>query len=203
MSEPPKDDGTPLTSIISEISKGLDESSFVEDDIKGDLLEGIQDSLRALFGTGFVQAEPNVQVVEGGRSDDSPPTPGQRPTLKVAEQEDYIEEAELSELGSTLNPNISVRLFKHDLSSITPKVPLTTGAICLKEGESEQCIYAGRNVRLYRIVASRGALTIHADGKLIGSLQEGQSMDIEGAQIKVISDALQETYGSFALLADQ
>lgn len=203
MSEPPKDDGTPLTHIISEISKGLDEASFVEDDIRGDLLEGIQDSLRALFGTAFVHAEPNVQVVEGGRSDDSPPTPGLRPTLKVAERDDYIEDTEITELDSSLNPNISVRLFKHDLSSITPRAPLTTGTICLKEGESEQCIYVGRSVRLYRIVAITGALTLNVDGNMIGSLQEGQSMDIEGAQIKVMADASQDSHGSFALLVDQ
>ena len=117
MSEPPKDDKTPMKDMLSEISKGLEDAGFLEDDIKSDLLDGIQDSLRALFGDVFQVEEPQVHVVEGGRDPDAPPTEGIRPKLKVAESLDFDESPEGGdeEKDEDDAPNISVRFFRPNL----------------------------------------------------------------------------------------
>ena len=67
--EPPSDDPI-LDSILKQLRMGLEDSDFDDDEVKDDLISGVQDSLRALFSMGISEMEPHqkpsVTVVEGG-----------------------------------------------------------------------------------------------------------------------------------------
>ena len=198
MSEPPKDDNPPMKDMISEISKGLEEAGFLEDDIKSDLLDGIQDSLRALFGDVFQTEEPQVHVVEGGRDPDAPPTEGARPNLKVADAVDFAEEE--SAYANEDSPNISVRVFRPNLQQMLPKEALSTGEISLADEQEEQLLYTGKSERLYRIHVRTGSAHLFADDEPCGTLYAEQSLDIEARHIKLVRNGSDVIKGTFALM---
>ena len=103
-------------------SLDFEDSDFDDDEVKDDLISGVQDSLRALFSMGISEMDPHqkpsVTVVEGGRSADQPPTEKAPPKLRVADSGDEnsggIDDSEQDFDGHSAfdNSNVSFHLIK-------------------------------------------------------------------------------------------
>ena len=105
MSDRPPRDPEDLTlggivdEVVSQVKVALDEADVTSRRSRDLLLDGLRDVLEAIDpasvrGQGDPAppdqpppVPPDVEVVEGGRAEDAPPTQGPRPDLKVAEPE--------------------------------------------------------------------------------------------------------------------
>ena len=91
MSLPPDDENPEeIKGLFTDLSKELESAGFIDQSIRNDLLSGIEDSLRALFGD--IDKEPQVTVVDGGRTKEMPPTEKKKPDLRVASFDGLQEE---------------------------------------------------------------------------------------------------------------
>jgi hypothetical protein len=197
MSLPP-DDKNPndIKGLLGELSQELEEAGFVEHGVRDELLVGIQDSLRALFGDMMEHEAPNVTVVEGGRDVGAPPSDAPRPELRVA---DYSSEPKEEEIDTDRDfsfdsPNVSVRFLRPNAS--TPLHSLSSGNIHLAQEGDEQTIYTGLTSKMYRLLLFKGKVEVCTDQKSAGVLTAKQSMDVEGEKIiiRAISDEVSGTY---------
>ena len=183
MSVPPDDENPEsIHGLVNELSKELEAAGFVDEDVQEELMQGIQDSLRAMFGEVFEVEPPNVTVVEGGRRMDEPVTTGAPPELKVASFES--EQVEVED-GSTLDfdsSNVSVRVFRPKGGGVPS---LSSGNIHLEAIDEEQCMYSGDTLKMYRILLFRGEAEVFSGGTCICTLKEKQSMDVEGRKITI------------------
>jgi hypothetical protein len=196
MSRPPDDENPgDIKGLFGELSQELEDAGFVDNDIRDELIVGIQDSLRALFGDLMDHDPPNVTVVEGGRDEDSPPSDSPPPVLKVAasstsEEEDFERHEDMSFDA----PNVSVRLVRP--SSSIPIHTLSSGNIHLPSEGDEQSIYIGTSAKMYRILLFKGKIEVKNGTGVLGVLNEKQTIDIEGERIEVraLSEEVSGTY---------
>lgn len=195
MSLPPDDDNPDtIQGLVNELSKELESAGFVDDDVQEELMVGIQDSLRAIFGEVFESEPPNVTVVEGGRTEDAPINNRPQPDLKVAsfEEEENIDEQNDSTMSFD-SSNVSVRVFRPKGGGVPA---LSSGNIHLDKVHVEQCLYSGQSPKMYRLLLFRGEAEVFSGDTSLGKINEKQSMDVEGTRITVhaLSDEVTGIY---------
>ena len=199
MSLPPDDENpSDLTNLFGELSKELQNSGFVDDDVRDELLHGIHESLQALLGGVFEADTPNVRLVEGGKKEDAPPSDHPKPELKVAQADDFEDDGDVGPSNFSFDsPNVSVRFLNP--RGMTSMSSLVSGNIHLSHTNEEQCLYAGETLRMYRLLLFKGKVNIFCGTECVGTVSEKQSIDIEGRSIRI--EALcDEVAGTYSLV---
>ena len=202
------------TSVIDQVLEALDEAEVSDPSTRDALAEGVRQAIESLesgigldvqiIGEGFPLAEdepPEVEVVDGGRTGDEPPTDGEKPKLRISEpKEDEAREDSWEKSSPTQSIRTAVKVLRGrgDRSGVSHIPGLeTTGWIRVAaEAGSDaawQTIYAGLKPRLYRVACSSGSLDVTVDGESIERLLAGQSIDVEGTMVRV--SAVDETSG--------
>lgn len=217
MSEQPPRDGDDIWSeVMDQVADALGEVDLGEDGTRDALLEGVRQALEGMGGTidmdiqvvtdsaGPAEPEdPSVSVVEGGRADADPRTPGDKPDLRVADlpEDGFTDEVETADPFLVKPVVTQVKVLR------TPPRPTAhaeaipglgqAGWIQVAGGggaqSSWQTLYQGTRPRLYRIGCTQGSLDVTLDGAQVERLQAGQSIDVEGTMVRV--SAVDETSG--------
>ncbi len=214
MSERPPGDGpSPWDDVINQVSDALDGAGFFGADTRDAVLDVLGDALdelalmRDLERMRVDQEEekgaPDVTVVDGGRQRNQPRSRKPRPELRVA---DGAADGARPEGDG---PRVHTRVFCDECADdlgiddlfgpVNPASTLhLTGRIEL-QAEETQLVYAGVDVRPYRILCEEGMFTLHGEGQPLTLLRRGQSADIQAANITVSADGL-EAQGSYVRL---
>jgi hypothetical protein len=204
--------------VLDQVSDALNEAEVRLGPARDALLDGVRDALDAL-GEGFeldVEIVPSgddidVEVVAGGRGEDEPPTPGQRPNLRVADTvEDTAEETAAQDEAGVRDESWGQQgpVFTQVKVLRTPPRGTTTrpglgevGWIHLLTGgaadSSWQTVYQGRSPRVYRVGCTRGSIDVTVDSEPVERLRPGQSMDAEGAMIRVTTTEPEGAQGGY------
>ena len=202
--------------VIHQVLDALNEANVDDPQTRDALADGVRQALESLesgvdlnielMGTETASSAPSgvaVEVVDGGRTDDSPPTEGKKPTLRIAEP---AEEAETTPRTATDSPFVTqVKILQGDpLSTITAPRGLETdhGWISINnDGGPDgtwQTVYQGLRARLYRIACLPGGrIDVTVDGAQVERLAPGQSVDVEGLAIRVTSPDEQCALGTY------
>lgn len=141
---------------------------------------------------------PTVTLVEGGRDDDSPASNAPRPELRVQSGGDsgwpMEADANLSsgeaQVALDLNPP-GVRVARMSGPRLRASAGDAWSMIRLDPDqgrEAWQTVFAGREVRPYRLQCSSGELRVFVDGEPITELASGQSVDVEGKLVRVSAE---------------
>ena len=133
-----------------------------------------------------------MEVVDGGRAPDSPPTDGKKPSLRIAEPSTdepvtappsstpYVTQVKV--LGGHRGGGFSTTPNSSGLGD-AGWIDVANGA---EADSSWQTIYQGLRPRLYRITCMPGGrLDVTVDGTQIERLCPGQSIDTEGMAIRI------------------
>jgi len=195
--------------VIHQVLDALDDGGVSDGPTRDALAEGVRQALESLdsgvdldvqiLGEGFsVTDAMSVEVVDGGRDEDTPRTEGETPELRIADTEEV-------DIPSSPQPGPSRagdagEMFTH-VQVIRPQPGSTQGRHRPLPGLSEagwiqvtgdhgdeaawQTLYRGLKPRLYRVACSTGTLDVTVDGEAIERLREGQSIDVEGHAIRV------------------
>ncbi len=210
--------------MIEQVTDALDASDIDLGITRDDLINGVRQALETLGDGIDVQFDVmtsmqdsedegpmDVSVVEGGRSDSDPPTPGDKPHLRVAEPENE---------GSELEPDVDMVapppkvVTKVKVLRTPPRVVSQrndresipglkeAGWISVVSGggveSSWQTLYQGQRVRIYRVACTHGTLDITVDGLQVERLRPGQSIDVEGSLVRVTTPDGAEAKGGYA-----
>lgn len=152
--------------LYAELDAALDQLGIDDPAVRAAVAESVRAALAGLGDTGG--GAPVVEVVEGGRTDDSPPS-ANRPPLRVAEPPDPDNgEPRLRVV------RVGARGGSDGVIRITPE-----------EDTAWQPVFHGEAPHPYRIHCDTGALRVAVDGAAIGRLHPGQSVDVVGRQIRV------------------
>lgn len=232
MGDRPPEDGDDLwTEVLSQVTDALNDNEIDLGVSRDDLVEGVRQALETLTDgldikfdvMGTVDAPPqqatvDVSVVEGGRGEADPLSPGEKPKLHVAPSVNDGDE----DLDFTHDP-----LIAPPPNFVTKVKVLRTSPRVLKEGVAKtgspsatlqrlkdagwinvatggepdaawQTIYQGRAPRVYRIACTKGVLDVTLDGAQIERLRPGQSIDVEGALIRVTTPSDTQAKGGYA-----
>lgn len=171
MSRPPDDD---FPDVMAQVEAALDGLDVADHATREALLDGVREALRAASDDDDDDDSPNVEVVEGGRHEDTPVS-GERPSLRVAEPG----ESAPSGIGT------SVRLVR------ATRGTSNEGAILIdpEPGDTEwQPVFHGETARTYRIRCVGGRFRVTGDGAAVGALRPGQSVDVEALSIRIGAD---------------
>jgi len=192
MSLPPDDENPEeLKGLFTDLSKELENAGFIDHSIRDELLSGIQDSLRSLFGE--IEHEPQVTVVDGGRTHETPPSDKKKPDLRVAHFEESQSIEEQKKDFSYDSSNVSVRVIRPTELFSSLKSPaeesdtVRPGRISLASADAKQTIYIGSSDRTYRVHLHEGKVAIFVNSTQIATMSSEQSLDIEGAEIVLCS----------------
>ena len=152
--------------------------------------DGIDLNIQILGGEEMLPptASMDVEVVDGGRDENTPPTEGKKPSLRIAEESDLTEES-VSENRPYMT---QVKVLQGATLGNTIPMSSDYGRITLpNNGEPEsswQTIYQGLRPRLYRVSCFPGGkIDVTVDGLQVERLSPGQSIDVEGLAIRVTS----------------
>ena len=159
---------------------------------------------------------PEVTIVEGGRSKDTPPTPGEKPDLRVAPADAAApedgDEGHADQLGDDElegphgadgpqrpRPRVRVVRLGQAARAATGSARMfpPPGSILLTDPDQLQTVFRGGHARLYRIRAEDGALLIRLDGQPADRLDVGQTIDVEARLIRVRAVGLDGARGSY------
>lgn len=193
------------TEVVDQVLDALDDANVSDPMTRDALAEGVKAALESMetgfgldvqiIGEGFPETTaPTVEVVAGGRSDDAPPTEGQKPELRIAEPQptDPAEADFNPDSGSPIPVFTHVNVRTNDAAAHMPLMPDAAGSIRVGFGadpeEIWQTVYFGSRSRLYRITCSHGTLDVSVNGEPIERLSMGQSLDTEGTAIRVTTD---------------
>jgi hypothetical protein len=193
------------TDVVDQVLDALDDANVSDPMTRDALAEGVKAALESMetgfgldvqiIGEGFPETTPpTVEVVAGGRSEDAPPTEGQKPELRIAEPQ----ETAPNKTGFTPDPGSPIPVFTHvNVRTNDATAPMASsraleGSIRVGFGSDPegtwQTVYFGARPRLYRIVCLQGTLDVTVDGNPIERLSQGQSIDTEAAAIRVTTD---------------
>jgi hypothetical protein len=216
------DDDDRWRDVLDQVTDALNEAEVRLGPARDALLDGVRDALDAL-GEGFdldVEILPSatgegedidVQVMAGGRGEDDPPTPGERPQLRVAEsaQDMGDEPADLDEPGdvedgwSPKRPvftQVKVLRTPPRGTPTRPRLGEVGWIHLLTDGAADslwQTVYQGRSPRVYRVGCTRGSIDVTVDSEPVERLRPGQSMDVEGAMIRVTTSESEGAQGGY------
>ncbi len=200
--EPPTED--PWGDVISQVSDALSDLNLQSGPLRDALLDGIRSALDQVGQPDLEDDEefPEVVVVEGGRSSDTPPSNGKKPTLRVAD--DPTEEEEM--------PGVRTRVRVVRVGGETEAIddpdwlsaPIShEGRIRVSEPTSQsgwQTVLRAETIRAYRLGCDQGALEIFLDGEPAERLSGGQTVDVEAQLIRVRSAGPMGADGSYVRL---
>jgi len=207
MSGRPPDEGM-WDGVLDHVKKALEDSEIRDATLRGALLEGVEDALgnlgdiRWVFGgirpedrtTGqpATATGPEIELVMGGRQEDSPSPAGEKPDLRVAEPESQDSQAsDIAEEADSASPAVedqgmrtNVRVlplqgFGRSLRGLTAE-----GAVQVEPG-TLQTLYRGNVERSYRVTCRTGALRVVLDGMPMDTVAAGQSVDVDGTLVQV------------------
>ena len=94
--EKPPGDGTIWGEVLDQLTDALDQANLTDGSMRNVVVDGVRDALSALTGMGFPldpdsesaprsDEGPDITVVEGGRTEDTPASDVARPDLRVAD----------------------------------------------------------------------------------------------------------------------
>ena len=185
--------------VIHQVLDALSDANVDDPSTRDALAEGVRQALESMNDgidlniqiLGGEELNPtgagmDVEVVDGGRDENTPPTEGKKPSLRIAEEDDI-------ETGSVPENRPYVTQVKVlQGSPFGDSIPMSSdyGRITLpNNGEPEsawQTIYQGLRPRLYRVSCFPGGkIDVTVDGAQIERLSPGQSIDVEGLAIRV------------------
>jgi hypothetical protein len=191
--------------VIHQVLEALDNANVQDPSTRGALADGVREALESMgsnmdinievmeAGDPHPSTEPmSVEVVDGGREDNAPPTEGKKPALRIAEPS--TGDASDDESGSA--PYVTqVKVMRSTPRAEYIHNPGVTGfgetgwIELANNGEAEttwQTVYQGLRPRLYRVACLPGGrLDVTVDGAQVERLCPGQSIDIEGMAIRV------------------
>ena len=187
--------------VIHQVLDALNDANIDDPNTRDVLAEGVRQALESIDDgidvniqiLGEDELHPgaagmDVEVVDGGRGENTPPTEGKKPTLRIAE------EGETTEKSIPENRPYVTQVKVLQGSPLGGSIPMTSeyGRIALpNNGEPEsswQTIYQGLRPRLYRVSCFPGGkIDVTVDGIQIERLSPGQSIDVEGLAIRVTS----------------
>jgi hypothetical protein len=221
MAERPPGDGDDLwTEVIEQVTDALNDSDIDLGLTRDALIDGVRQALESLSDGIDVQfdvmtttegvandAAAGVSVVEGGRSDSDPPTPGDKPNLRVAAPTVGDDDDGMVAPPSNVVTKVKVlRTAPRSVSvqQVTDTVPGlgVAGWINVVGGDGAdsawQTIYQGRVARVYRVACTRGMLDVTRDGEPVERLRAGQSIDVEGCLVRVSAAEDESAKGGYA-----
>jgi len=203
------------TDVIDQVLDALDDANVSDSATRDALAEGVKAALESLdtgigldvqiIGEGFpkpTNEPPNVEVVTGGRSDDEPPSEGEKPTLRIADEatENDVEESLFGDRAPVFTHVNVIENQRPAKPSALPGLD-ESGWIHVNAGGPPeahwQTVYRGHRLRLYRIACSKGTLDVTVDGEPIERLLPGQSIDTEGRAIRVTTTEMDGALGGY------
>lgn len=171
-------------------------------------------------GVTRLPGRPDVTVVEGGRAeDDAPQAPGPRPDLRVAaplgtvegrsrrdegDDEDHEDDDDGPE-GGFDGPRVvaHIRVLRRGADPLADLDDLDAGAPRSLEGQLRvapgegQPVFRGASPHCYRIHCDLGAIDVIADELYIQRVRVGQSIDVEGRDVRVEGAGPDESAGRY------
>ena len=196
--------------VIHQVLDALDDGGVSDGPTRDALAEGVRQALDSLesgldldvqiLGEGFpVQEGMNVEVMDGGRAEDTPRSEGETPELRIADTEeverpDPSGSAPSAETGEMFTHVKVIRPQAETLHSRSRPLPGLAEAgwiqltADLGSEAAWQTLYRGLKARLYRVACSTGTLDVTVDGEPVERLRAGQSIDVEGTAIRVTTD---------------
>lgn len=204
--EPPREGEDIWADVIDQVSDALVDADLGDNATRDALLDGVRQALEGMSGpmdmdievvtdvTG-PESDPSVSVVEGGRSDADPRTPGDKPNLRVADlPKDPLTDETQGEDALQAQPVVTKVKVLRTLprstahSSAVPGLG-QAGWIQVAGGSGAeaawQTLYQGTRARLYRIGCTQGTLDVTLDGEQVERLRAGQSIDVDGCIVRV------------------
>jgi len=191
--------------VIHQVLNALDDANVDDPSTRVALADGVREALESLGSTMDINIEVmsaddldpsvetmGVEVVDGGRDPDTPPTEGKKPSLRIAEpstNDDPDPQADAAPYRT------QVKVMQGAPRAGYMHNPGITGfgetgwIEVANTGEAEttwQTVYQGLRPRLYRVACLPGGrLDVTVDGAQVERLCPGQSIDIEGMAIRV------------------
>ncbi len=201
---PPKDGDDIWSEVLEQVSDALDAADLGEGSTRDALLDGVRQALEGVGTTLDLELEvltqamaqesdPSVALVEGGRSDADPRTPGEKPDLRVADLQDLETDHGEKDTGSVRPILTQVKVLQTPprITTHAEAVPGLGQAGWIQVSgvggadAAWQTLYQGSRSRLYRIGCTQGLLDITLEGAQIERLRAGQSIDVEGCLVRV------------------
>ena len=192
--------------VIDQVLDALNQANVSDPTTRDALADGVRQALEGMemgmginieiSDTGDVHIQepvPEVEVVDGGRNPDQPPTEGKKPALRIATpNEENGAGSEVPEPPQDPKPYVTqVKVMQGNPFAPMSSMPFMgdQGSISLPNSASGapwQTVYQGLRPRLYRIACLPGArIDVTADGERVERLHPGQSIDVEGTAIRV------------------
>ena len=212
MSDRPPTDGDDLWSeVLDQVADALTDADLGDPGTRDALLQGVRDALEGMGGaidmdiqvvTEGVTMDPDsdseggaVSVVEGGRSEADPRTPGEKPDLRVADLpgDGHTDEVPM-DASEPAGPVLTqVKVLRTGLrgSARSESIPGLGQAGWIQVAGNGgpdgawQTLYKGERSRLYRIGCTQGSLDVTVEGESIERLRAGQSIDVQGTLVRV------------------
>lgn len=198
---PPRDGDDIWSEVMDQVADALTEADLGTGLTREALLDGVREALEAMGGpievdievmTSSEDTDPAVSVVEGGRTEADPRTPGDKPDLRVADLETDGATGEASE-SMPIRPVLTqVKMLRTARRTAMPEaIPGLgqAGWIQVAGGGGVQAawqtLYQGRLPRLYRIGCTQGSMDVTLDGEQVERLVAGQAIDVEGCLVRV------------------
>ena len=203
------------TDVIDQVLDALDDANVSDSATRDALAEGVKAALESLdtgvgldvqiIGEGFpspTNEPPNVEVVTGGRSDDEPPSEGEKPELRIAldAPEDTDQDPPFADQPPVFARVNVIENKRRQQPSAIPGLEESGWIHVNASGPPEakwQTVYRGHRLRLYRIACSKGTLDVTVDGEPIERLMPGQSIDTEGRAIRVTTTEKDGALGGY------
>lgn len=141
---------------------------------------------------------PGVTVVDGGLGRSQPRTPGSRPDLRLAPGPGADEGDVDPSAPEPAGPSTRVvRVIRGGWSRASDLARL--GLMAVPAG-GRQTLYRGSTARAYRLLCREGSLVVQVDGVRVESLEAGQTLDVEGAEIVALSAGPAPAHGHYVRL---
>jgi hypothetical protein len=191
---PPRDPddlslGGLVDEVVSQVKVALDEADVTAGRSRDMLIDGLRDVLEAMDPASLARKRrptaPDVEVVQGGRSDDAPPTEGLKPDLKVAEPEEVAETEDVAapnNQDTTASPKVVTRVV---VKKSTPSAGQGRPRVHLPESGAWRSLFRGTVARAYRLHAVSGSVRVQLNGMPADVLEEGDSLDVEARVVQV------------------
>ena len=117
--QPPRDGDDIWSDVLEQVAQALGDVDLGEDGTRDALIDGVRQALDGLDSTIDLDievvtdgaTEPQVSIVEGGRSDADPITPGEKPDLRVADlpEDGSTDDVELDALRAARRHTVAGR----------------------------------------------------------------------------------------------
>lgn len=203
------------TDVIDQVLDALDDANVSDSATRDALAEGVKAALESLdtgvgldvqiIGEGFPtppSEPPKVEVVTGGRSEDEPPSEGEKPALRIADEaiEKKQDDAPFVDHTPVFTHVNVIENHRPVQPSAIPGLDESGWIHVNAVGPPEanwQTVYRGHRLRLYRIACSKGTLDVTVDGEPIERLLPGQSIDTEGRAIRVTTTEADGALGGY------